>query len=715
MSLRIVAPSLLQDGHARLLRVAARVLLLAGLCAGPTGARAAKWEPVAPADLEAKESAAFPGADAEVLLSTYRVEERGDLMPGGRPMDMIEPAQMETERFFRAKIYTAAAAARLGAIEAIYPMEQEVSDVAARVLHPDGTSRELSAEEIENCDTIGANGAPVRRLKFRLPSPSPGDMFEFRLRTIKDKKHHSRFYEMTPIRALHPQESMPVREFRFSYFNHVGSAFRQTLGSARTPRMFISWANCPDAEVKYRPDGGDVVMRKLPAFEPETLMPAQLDHRVWLSALQIHPEGNSEAQWAMWRTWMAERFANRTAPDAAIRAKCAELLQGAKTDDEKLRRLYDFCQEEILNFRWDDSAEALAAKQDPLKETKQWQRRRYNRPLSAAPEVLAARAGGPNENTLLFAALARAAGYRVQLWAYAPKSQLTHIQMPYGFPHLSLRTAGVEVGGVWRCFSPGDYLVPYGMIDRRCEGASAYRCDGKKGEFIRLPVGRAESSQLQRKGRFTLLPDGTLQGEVEETYTGHLAMERKERYWRQDESKAAADFMAALVKRLPGAEVEALSYANLHSRKLPLAVRYRVVVRNFAACSEGRLAFAPSYFASGQPALFVEPQRKYPIQFPYAWQEHDDIEIVLPDGFDLDNARAPAVVGDGGKALGASYRVEFDRRSRVLTYRRDFVLGGNCITTFRAEAYPSVQRLFEELHNADAQAIRLKATSGLPN
>ncbi len=630
-------------------------------------------------------------------------------------MDMIEPAQMETERFFRAKIYSAAGAARFGMIEATCPEGQDVSDVAARVLHPDGTSRELSEDEIGRGEVIGANGVPVRRLRFALPTANAGDIFEFRLRTIKDKKHQRSFYAMTSIPAIFPQELMPVREFRFSYFNHVGSEFRATVGSARTPRVFISWANCPDAEVKYRPDGGDVVMRNLPAFEPEKLMPALLDHRVWLSAMQIHPEGNSEAQWAMWSTYMAERFAKSTTPDPAIKARCAELLQGAKTDDEKLRRLYDFCQNEIINFRWDESAEALAAKQAPLKETQQWQRRGYGRPLSSAHDVLETRAGGPNENTLLFAALARAAGYRVQLWAYAPKSLLTRIQTPYGSPFLGLRTVGVEVGGVWRCFSPGDYLVPYGMIDWRCEGASAFRCDSKKGEFIRLPIGPAESSQVQRKGRFTLLPDGTLQGEVEETYTGHLAVERKERYWRQDESKAAADFRAALFKRQPGAEVEALSYANLHSRQLPLAVRYRVVVRGFAERSGARLVFAPSYFASGQPALFVDSQRKYPIQFPYAWQEHDDVEIVLPDGFELDNPSAPAVVGDGGKALGASYRIQFDRRSRVLTYRRDFVLGGNGITTFRAEAYPLVKRLFEAFQNADAHAICLKVVSELPN
>ena len=50
---------------------------------------------------------------------------------------------------------------------------------------------------------------------------------------------------------------------------------------------------------------------------------------------------------------------------------------------------------------------------------------------------------------------------------------------------------------------------------------------------------------------------------------------------------------------------------------------------------------------------------------------------------------------------------------------RDFVLGGNGVTTFRSESYPLVKRLFEAFRDADAHSIRLKSTAaahatGLP-
>jgi len=179
-----------------------------GLClllGGGATAHAAKWDPVDPADLAAKESMAFPGADAEVLLSTYRMEERGNLMAGGRPMDMIDPAQMETDRFFRAKFYTAAAAAHCGKIVATYPLAQDVNEVAARVLHPDGTSSELSEGDIVRSEGRASDGSDARRLTFAFPGLGAGDIVEFQLRTVLDKKYKTRFYAMTSIPAIFPK------------------------------------------------------------------------------------------------------------------------------------------------------------------------------------------------------------------------------------------------------------------------------------------------------------------------------------------------------------------------------------------------------------------------------------------------------------------------------------------------------------------------------
>ncbi len=237
----------------------------------------------------------------------------------------------------------------------------------------------------------------------------------------------------------------------------------------------------------------------------------------------------------------------------------------------------------------------------------------------------------------------------------------------------------------------------------------ALRCANRKEvEFITLPAAPADATQVRRKATLALDGDGTLAGEIEEVFTGHYAIEFKARNWRRSEADCAKEFEKLTHRRLPGAELSGITFTNLRSRELPLTVKYRVRVPGYAQQAGSRLVFAPSYFEAGENVLFTEPERKFPVAFPFARQEHDEIEVVLPEGYALDNPSAPPVVGDGGKALGASYQIKFVPRTRTLSYRRDFTLGGNGITTFRVESYPLVKRLFEQLHAADAHSLMLK-------
>ena len=50
----------------------------------------------------------------------------------------------------------------------------------------------------------------------------------------------------------------------------------------------------------------------------------------------------------------------------------------------------------------------------------------------------------------------------------------------------------------------------------------------------------------------------------------------------------------------------------------------------------------PGFFEYGVSPLFSTANRKYDIYFSHPWSEDDDIEIILPKDYVLDNADAPA-------------------------------------------------------------------------
>jgi hypothetical protein len=119
---------------------------------------------------------------------------------------------------------------------------------------------------------------------------------------------------------------------------------------------------------------------------------------------------------------------------------------------------------------------------------------------------------------------------------------------------------------------------------------------------------------------------------------------------------------------------------------------------------------APGFFAAGRPARFAPVKRRYPVFFPRGWAEYDDVEIVLPEGFEMEQASAPPNVGNPDASLGATFSMGYAAARRLLVYQRHFALGGNRALGCRTENYPELRRLFESIHESDTHAIMLRRT-----
>ncbi len=677
MPLLIVPLSFLQFGLAHLRRCAVPVLLLAGLFAGPTGARAAKWEPVPQTDLAATESAEFPGADVEFLLSRHLMRETAPQQIGGGRMVVGENSLL-TENFIRAKVYTQKGVGDLGKYAIIFHTDRRVFDTSARVVKPDGTSHELKKSDIfESVRAKTRNEGEMKQITFVFPGLEPGDVVEYRWT--------EQLGETLWLETFYCQETFPVREYRFE------------VGAMRN-RGTVGWMHCPKPETGEN-DGFVVTFRNLPAFEEEENMPPMRELRGWVYVATTFPHfPNDKAIWTeLSRTW-GDEFNMATRPATVLKKKAGELVVGAASDEEKLRRMYEFCQGEIFNTTY--------------RTTTEWQaeiEKHKGEDAQSPAKTLEKGRGRADEINLLFGALARALGYEARLAYNANRSTLLNVAIPSGWAFIyDMRSVAVKVGGQWQYHNPGNYLLPFGLLAAGAEGATTMLCDTKKFEQGEIPTSRAEQNQHQRKGRFTLDDEGSLEGEVEETFLGHEATTFKADNWDKTQDEVTKNFRDALNKRLPNAEVSDITWTNLENRALPLVVKYRVRVPGYAEQMGQRLVFAPAFFEVGEPVVFAAAERKSPILFRYPWIEHDDIEIVLPDGYALDKPSAPQPVGDPAGPFGARYALKYNGKTRTFGYQRDFALGGDGTFNFRKESYPALKSLFEQLHKSDTHSILLK-------
>ncbi len=641
--------------------IVALALLLSSLSAWAKD----KWDPVPAADLAAKESTSSPGADAEILLSRQVVNSNWD--------------ESRIDHYVRAKIYTQKGVEDWGRFRAETPSRARVRNLAGRVVKADGTIVELQKSDFHESALVKHEDEKWKQTEFAFPNLAPGDIAEYRWDEV--------FSGWVATYSGFIQEEFPVREFRIA-IEHFPTAY------------WVEWQNCLGTQ--QASNGGTemtLVVHNLPAFEKEDYMPPEWEFRAGFFLIPDDRHGSRKDQWPEYSLHGSDGYPymNRK---GGLKKEVARLMVGAQNDEEKIQRLYQFCQNEIGNLKSSDTA---ATKAEREKRTND-KRDRFQEPA----DTLESRLGWPNEINLLFAGLAKLAGFEVKRVDNASRADILNVRTEKGWIFLNREQVAVRVANAWRYCNPGNYWVPYGMLDANDEGVTALLCDPTKVIFETTPVSPSEKSQSIRKGRFTLDAEGTLDGEVEEAFTGHEGTQYKSRNAEKSADEVDRDFREQLGKRLPTAEVSDLRWENLRTHEFPVSVYYKVHVPGYAEQAGKRLIVAPGYFETGQPARFAADQRKLPVFFPFAREEHDDIEITLPEGFALDHPSSPVDVAAQEKTISARYFLGFKPAHRILTYKRDFILGGNQAISFQTVSYPALRKRFDRLHESDTHALILK-------
>jgi hypothetical protein len=114
-----------------------------------------------------------------------------------------------------------------------------------------------------------------------------------------------------------------------------------------------------------------------------------------------------------------------------------------------------------------------------------------------------------------------------------------------------------------------------------------------------------------------------------------------------------------------------------------------------------------------RPRYTDEQPRLHPVRFQYGMVFHDQLEILLPTGYELEAGAAPVAV-DYAEAAGikqtTALRYSASKAQLVNDSTLTMGLGGK--TMFPAKAYRPLKRIFEEVNRAEAHTLVLKPKPG---
>lgn len=647
------------------------LLCLFAFFATPVSATGEDWKPIEPALLSLKNSTVEKDADAEGIFWEVKMDDN----PGG---DLI------FNHYLRVKVFTDRGRESQSKIDIfygkLYGSDVKISDIAGRTIKPDGSIVELKKEDIFDRTVVKASGLKFKARSFAMPAVEPGCIIEYRWK-------ETRVGTYVKYVRLSFQRDIPVQRVQYLVkpFPFEGLTFNS-----------ITLHGTPSKWAKDKNGFYSSTMTNVPALHDESQMPPEDQVKTWMLVFyqSANEEKNPDKYWVEIGKWYYNEHKSDIKPNDEVKKMAASLVADAKTDDEKLERLFDFCRTKIKNVSLDSSGMTS----DELKKLKE----------NKNPSDTLKRGMGHSANIdQLFAALANASGFDARIVLAPDRGDLFFDKSIANGYFIDPMNIAVKVGGNWKFFNPGYPHIPFGMLRWQEEGQQSLITDPSQPVWVETPLSSADKSLVKRSAKLKLSDDGTLDGDVRLEYSGHFAIERKMEIDEESESQREDDLKEEIKGQMSTAEISNIKIENVMDYTKPLVYTFHVRVANYAQRTGKRLFLQPAFFQHGKGPMFATTDRKYPVYFHYPWSEDDHVDFELPKGYALDNADAPQPFGSGAIS---DYKVSLAASTdgRLLIYKRNFFFGGANTILFPIESYAPIKNYFDTLHKQDNHSIALK-------
>jgi len=247
-------------------------------------------------------------------------------------------------------------------------------------------------------------------------------------------------------------------------------------------------------------------------------------------------------------------------------------------------------------------------------------------------------------------------------------------------------------------------MVPLGQIPYYEQDNFALLVTDNGGELIHLPVSSPETNMLKRTAKVKLLPDGGLQGEVEEAYSGYRAALARE-YWKD----AAEKDRRKVLERILGAslgsfQVENIAVDNADDLEKDVVVHYKFTADRYAKNAGPLLLVRPRVVGEYAGTLDGSKPRHYAYEMRAPYWTSETVEITLPEGYKVDELPSSAK----SSVAFAEYSSKTEDAGNVLRYTRDYKMR---TTLVPVEKIDQLKSLFGEINMDEKKMAVLKKTN----
>jgi hypothetical protein len=639
-------------------RYCAMISIFFFICLLIPATNANDWLPINPQELEQKSPLIQKDVDAEVIFWDVRVDG------------------LKESNYVRLKIFTEKGKEKWSTV--IIPYFTEVRLIEGRTIKPDGTIVELKKDAIFDRTIVSANNMKLKAKSFAMPAVEPGSIVEYRW---TEDGVNAKYYL---------QKEIPIQTASYHF------KFNSLLIGVN----FTSFNCDPIQLVKEKNGFMGFQLHNMVASEDEPHMPPKdsVHPYVLLSASMISPTPPAKYWNDLGKRWYSpgnEIFKVKRKIEEAT----SKVIGSESNPEAKIAKIFEFVRSQVKNVQDDALTMTQKEREKILKK-------------AGAEEALERGMGSASDIQFLFGAMTTAAGFDTRFAFIADRSDSFFDPSHTNDDDLNRRAVVIRIGDNWKLFEPSSSYLPMGMLPWPAEGTTALIPDPQNPLFISTPLSPPEKSQKKRSAKLRLSEDGVLEGDVILEYTGHVGANKKETEDASSPAEREETLKNMFKELLSTAELSKIEIENITSRDKPFTYKFHIKIPGYAQRTGRRLFIQPAFFQKGVSPLFTTDIRKHDIYFQYPWSESDEIDINLPEGYDLENpeGQQPISIGAFGHHEMNTY---ISKDHRLLRCTRKFFIGGESRILYSAKYYPILKRFFDTVHQADNQTITLKQTGSM--
>jgi hypothetical protein len=383
-----------------------------------------------------------------------------------------------------------------------------------------------------------------------------------------------------------------------------------------------------------------------------------------------------------------DRFAQ---PSQKLHAAVDQLVAPGDNEEQKLRKIYAAIMK-LENTSFTREHSAAENKAEGIK-------------IKTAEDIWEQKRGNDDELTLLFIAMARAAGMKAYAMSVTNRNRSLFIKSYLDWGQLDDDVAIVTVNGKEMFFDPGERYCEFGKLHWKHSFAGGVRQvdGGTATAYTNGPT--YKDTQELRIAELKMDSDGKLQGSIRINMSGDEALRWRQDILRKDEEEVKKDFQEELQKEMPAGVVVKTNHF-IGPTDYGNALMAIVDVSGSMSTSTGRRVFLPgSFFEANTKPLFAHAKRENPIDLHFPYMVRDLVSIALPAGFEVESVPKDAEIPLTGFA---DFVAKYKGTDTHYVYSRLMAVAN---ILYQAKEYPQIKNFFAKANAQDQQQTVLHAAA----